>query len=168
MTERSSITTSTGTVPAVAKSVLRETVWSFHNGDAVLVEPGRRGVRVTYTSTRASRDVRDVTRLQCRVDFPSCQMWVDDLRVASPLRSNGIGRQLAAAAERIAFALGVQTVNAFPLVSARQFWNKMGYTSHPRIARVVTKDLGEDRSVVSAHHKTTPTPRAPLRRDPQW
>ena len=155
MTNRSCITMDIGTIPVVARSVLRETVCCFDEGNTVTVETGRHGVRVAYTSTRASRDAGDVTRLECRVDFQSSQMWVDDLRVASSLRSNGIGRQLVAAAERIASTLGLQTVNVFPLVSAGHFWRKMGYTSHPKTARVVTKDLAKDRSALSADHEKT-------------
>jgi len=160
MTDRSRITLDIGTIPAIARSVLRERVCCFDKGDTVKAETGRHGVRVAYTSTRASHDARDVTRLECRVDFQSSQMWVDDLRVASSLRSNGIGRQLVAAAERIALTLGFQTVNVFPLVSAVCFWKKMGYTSHPKTARVVTKDLAKDRSALSADHEKTLKSRA--------
>jgi GNAT superfamily N-acetyltransferase len=143
----------TGSIPVVATSILREAVCCFDKGDTVIAETGRHGVRVNYTSTRASRDARDVTRLECQVDFQSSQMWVGDLRLARSLQSNGIGRQLAAAAERIALALGLQTVNVFPLTSCGHFWKRMGYTSRPRTARVVTKDLAKDRSVVPADHE---------------
>ena len=160
MTKRSSITIETRTIPAIAASVLHRTVCCFEMGDTVLVETGRHGVRVAYTSSRASREAGDVTRLECRVDLQTSQMWVDDLRVVSSLRSNGIGRQLAAAAERIALALGFQTVNVFPLVSAVCFWKKMGYTSHPKTARVVTKNLTKDRSALSADHEKTLKSRA--------
>jgi len=145
MANRSRITLDTGTIPAVAASVLCETVCCFEMGDTVLVETGRHGVRVAYTSSRDSRDASDVTRLECRVDLQTSEMWIDDLRVVDSLRSNGIGRQLVAAAERIASALALQTVNVFPLMSAERFWRKMGYASHPRTARVVTKDVRKAR-----------------------
>lgn len=154
MTNRSCITMNTGTIPVVAKSVLSETFGYFDQGDAVTVESVRPAVRVAYSSARASRGADDVTRLECRVDLQGRQLWVDDLRVASSLRSNGIGRQLVAAAEGIALALRLQTVNVFPLMSAGGFWKKMGYTSHPKTARVVTKDLAKDRSALNLQDGT--------------
>jgi GNAT superfamily N-acetyltransferase len=140
----------TGTIPAVVTSVLREKVCCFDKDDTITVKPDREGVRVTYTGTGASCNAGDATRLECRLEFRSGQMWVVDLRVAACLRYHGIGRQLATAAEGIAMALGFQTLNVFPLVPAGHFWKKMGYTSHPRTARVVTKDLENHRRPISA------------------
>lgn len=145
----------TGSIPVVAKSILGEMVRCFDAGDTVIVEPMRRTVRVAYSSARASGGGDDITRLECRVDFQSSQMWIDDLRVARSLRCNGIGRQLVAAAEGIASALGLQTVNVFPLASAEHFWRKMGYAAHPRTARVVTKDLAKHRRAVPVDREET-------------
>lgn len=155
MANRSCTADDPDTVPVEVTSILREAVCCFDESDMVLVQTGRHGVRVAYISTRASREAGDVTRLGCRADSESSQMWVDDLRVADSLRSKGIGRQLVAAAERIALALGRQTVSVFPLVSAGDFWKKMGYTSHPKIARVATKDLAKDHAAGAAGHEKT-------------
>jgi GNAT superfamily N-acetyltransferase len=143
------------TIRVIATSVLRETVCCFDDRDLVIVEAGRLGVRVAYTSTRASHDDGEVTRLECRVDVQGSQMWVDDLWVASSLRSGGIGRQLAAAAERFAMSLDLKTVNVFPLAAAGQFWKKVGYTSHPKAARVLTKDLLRDHSALPVERETS-------------
>lgn len=129
------------TIFANATKVFRRTVSCSSDGDEVNVDSRRDGLCLVYTSVQASHGARDVTRLRCLLDFESGQMWVDDLRVASRLRSKGIGRQLVAAAETIAGDLGLRTLNAFPLIAARRFWTKMGYTSHPKTARVVKKDL---------------------------
>ena len=77
-------------------------VGCFDDGDEVSIDIVHRGLCVVYTSTQASSCARDVTRLRCLLDFESGQMWVGDLRVASRLRSKGIGRQLVAAAETLA------------------------------------------------------------------
>ena len=143
MTSSSHTVNDLNKIPVVARSVFRETVCCFDESDSVSVEPALPAVRVAYASAQASHGADDVARLKCQVDFQNSQMWIDDLRVASTWRFHGIGRQLAAAAERIAWALGLQTVNVFPLMSAGCFWRKMGYTSHPRTARVVTKNLPE-------------------------
>jgi GNAT superfamily N-acetyltransferase len=142
------ITTDAGTIRVLVKSVLSETVFCFDEGDTVIVEPVRPAARVAYSAARASQGADDVTCLECRVDFQSSQMWVDNLRVARSLRSSGIGRQLVSAAEGIALGLGLQRVNVLPLMSAGQFWKQMGYTAHPKTARVVTKDLAEDQLAV--------------------
>ncbi len=143
------------TIPGIARSVLQDTVSCYDKGDKVIVEAGRRGVRVAYHSVRLSRSARDVTRLEIHLDFRRRQMWVDDLRIAPALQSNGIGRQLVAAVERIALACGLRTVRVFPLMSARHFWSKMGYTSDLRTARVVTKELTPACALVTADGKNT-------------
>jgi len=140
----------TSMIPAVATSVLRETLRGFDDGDRVSIDTLRHGVRVAYISTLASRDDGDVTHLKCQLDFETGQMWVDDVRVARSLRCNGIGRQLVAAAEGIASVFGLQSVNVFPLLSAEHFWKKMGYATHPRKARVVRKEIPKDRPVLPA------------------
>ena len=134
----------TSTTAAVATSVLGETVRCFDEHDALLIETGRYGVRIAYTSGLVPPGDGDITHLECCIDFQDRQMWVGDLRVASSLRSKGIGRQLVKAAERIALVLGLRTVKVFPLASAERFWNKMGYRSYPKTARVVTKDLAKE------------------------
>jgi len=131
----------TNTIRVIATKVLRRMVGCFDDVDEIAVDVDHNGVCVVYTSTRNTLAANDLTQMKCRADIRSGQMWVADLRVASPLRSNGIGRQLVAAAETLAAHLGLRTLNAFPLVSARRFWIKMGYTSHPNMARVVKKDL---------------------------
>ena len=136
-------------IRAIAMTVLRRMVGCFDEGDEVSVDMWGHGVRVVYTSSRASRNSDDVTQLKCRADFQKGQMWVDDLRVASRLRANGLGRQLVAAAEKLAADLGLRALSAFPLVSATRFWTKMGYTSHPTTARVVKKDITKICSITS-------------------
>ena len=143
MSNRDSTTTA-GEVSGVVTSILRDRVCCFDERDIITSESQLYGLCVAYTSRCGSCDDADVTRLECRVDFQNSHMWVDDLRVADSLQSKGIGRQLAEAAERIALAVGLQTVNVFPLASAGDFWRKMGYTSHLKTARVVTKDLATD------------------------
>ena len=128
-------------VQVVARAVLRQTFCFYDDCDEVTVEPLPAGVRVEYVSTRASFGFRDVTRLECRVESHRSQMWVDGLRVAVPLRFNGIGRQLVTAVERIALALGLPTVSAYPIAPARGFCEEIGYDSHLTTARVMTKDL---------------------------
>jgi len=140
MADRSRFPTDAGTIRAVVRSVLEETVCRGDAGDAVVVEPARPGLRVAYAPKSDPHDAAEVTRLECRVDLRGREMWIDDVRVAPSLRSKGIGRRLVAAAERIARALGLRTVCVFPLASAKRFWAKMGYAPHPKMARVVTKD----------------------------
>ena len=133
----------TDTIRIIATKVLRRMVCCFDDADEISVDIDRKGVCVVYTSTPNARAANDVTQMKCRADFQSGQMWVDDLRVATHLRSNGFGRQFVAAAETLAANLGLRTLNAFPLVSARRFWTRMGYTPHPKKARIVKKDLAE-------------------------
>lgn len=133
--------TSSDVIHAIARPIFSKMVPCFEETDIVAVDDSYRGISITYASPRASRDARDVTRLKCQVDFSARQMWIDDLRVARRLRSNGLGRQLVLTAEALALAFELRTLNVFPLVRARRFWKKMGYTSHPTRARVVKKSL---------------------------
>lgn len=126
---------------AVARSILQKKLGALDAGDVVRIEPRPTATRIAYVSTRDSQSSRDVTCLECRVESYEGQMWIDRIHVASPLRHHGLGTQLVSVAEDIASSLGLRTVNAFPLERAKSFWEKIGYSPHPRKARVVTKDL---------------------------
>lgn len=128
-------------IHAIARPIFCKMAPCFQETDIVAVNEGHRGVSISYSSPRTWHDSRDVTRLKCQIDFSARQMWIDDLQVARRLRSKGIGRKLVFTAEALALAFEVRTLNVFPLVRARRFWKKMGYTSHPTRARVVKKSL---------------------------
>ena len=100
-----------------------------------------RRVRLSYVSEKTSSGCDDFTGVQLIFDPDKNVMWIRDLRVASVSRSCGLGRQLVHAAERLARKVGVRTINLMPLTSARRFWQKMGYTQHPRVTRILTKRL---------------------------
>ena len=128
-------------IRTIARPIFCKMVPCFEETDIVAVNEGHRGVSISYSSPRAWHDSRDVTRLECQIDFSARQMWIDDLRVAERLQSNGIGRKLVVSAETLALAFELRTLNIFPLARARHFWKKMGYTPHPTRARVVKKSL---------------------------
>ena len=131
-------------VTAIVRPVLARTVFCFHEQDALVVEDRLDSIRVAYASACSSGGPQDSTRIECQLCFDTGQMWIGTLHVSVGFRSKGLGRQLVTAVERIASAIGLRMVSGFPLQSSQRFWERMGYRTHPTMARVVTKDLAKD------------------------
>ena len=121
--------------------ILSSGFYWFDQGDPLIVECGAGQVRVFYLSNRTSTGCHDTTFLKCRFNLESNQMWLGSIQVAASYRRQGLGRQLVLTTEEIARAMAVGAVNVFPLASSQHFWGKMGYTPHPRTARVLWKHL---------------------------
>ena len=135
------MTLNTNSALALARSAFREKVSCFDEGDPVVVENGFQQTRILYICVRASGGTSESTFVECRIDFDSRQMWIGALEVSTSFRLQGLGRQLAEAAEEIARQIGIGMVNVFPLPSAQAFWRKMGFRPHPRMARVLSREF---------------------------
>lgn len=96
-------------------------------------------VRITYVASALSVDENDVTYVQLCWHAATRQMWICQLRIASPFRRRGFGRMLVDACEEVARRLDAQCIYVFPLQHARTFWMGEGYKPHARMARVLTK-----------------------------
>ena len=119
--------------------ILRSCFYWFDQNDQLIVQCSGRGVRVVYVSARASQCSDDTTRVEYRFGVDSKQFWIGSIQVAQSHRFQGIGSQLVKAAEEFARAVGSEVINVLPIPSALAFWVKMGYSKHPRIARVLHK-----------------------------
>jgi GNAT superfamily N-acetyltransferase len=128
-------------IKMAAKDSLRQSVTCYQEADRLDVDEFLRMVSLSYVSGKASNGGEDFTGVQLTFHPDKNVMWIRNLRVASMSRSNGLGRQLAHAAEHLARQIGVHTINLFPLTPARTFWQKLGYAQHPRVKRVLTKRL---------------------------
>ena len=134
-------TVTVGEIRETVRAILQEQFPWFNQGDPLVVENVVRQLRIFYTCVRASRGCPDAAILECRVDFDLNRMWIGSIEVAPSHRLQGIGRHLAQAAEAMARAMGVQTINVYPLPSSLDFWRKTGYRPDCRTARVLCKDV---------------------------
>ncbi len=124
---------------AQARSIFRHSVRCFNEADTISVYRILHQTHITYQSINASCGRSDITMVRLCVDHDSGLMWIADLRVASPFRLNGVGRQLVEAAEALGHQMGIHKINVFPLTSSEAFWEKMSYTPRPGAARVLWK-----------------------------
>lgn len=124
-----------------ARAIFGRLFSGFCQDDALVVEERHWGMRVEFVSSRTSLDPGDVTCIELCFPATAGEMWIASLRVATPLRLTGLGRQLVEVAETVARELGVPTVHVYPFLSARSFWERMQYRSHRYTARVLSKDL---------------------------
>ncbi len=97
-------------------------------------------VRVFYVCTKTSNS-DDRTFVDCRFHFQSRQMWIRSIQVAARQRYRGVGLQLVRAAEATANAMGIEEIRLLPILSAVDFWLKVGYAPDPNVSRVLWKNL---------------------------
>lgn len=109
--------------------------------DLLVLGEGPSQYQITYVSKRASGNSQDLTRVELSFPSDSNEMWIRWLGIAASQRSLGLGLKLAQTAEKVAFEMGIRNILVFPLFSAFSFWKKIGYLPHPRMARVLCKDL---------------------------
>ena len=126
----------------VVRFALEGSGFHVRSGDVLLVEHEHRSIRIDYATFLDSAS--DPTRMTLRLHPLTEVMWIESLRIAVPLRSTGRGRRLVAAAEGVACHTGIGSINVYPLSAARAFWLRIGYQSHPRTSRVLSKSLGGD------------------------
>jgi len=127
-------------VKAVARAVLKEALSCFDDEDALVVQEELDRVSILYCSVQASTP-GESTYLRLSLPRDAGEMWIRDVRVAAPLRSAGLGRQLVRAAEGSARELEVEVVSVYPVGSSGLFWQKMGYRRHRSTARALSKDM---------------------------
>jgi GNAT superfamily N-acetyltransferase len=125
----------------VVSTILCDTFSWFNKDDPLVVEQQVRQVRVFYACFRDSRGFPNGTILECRIDLDAGNMWIGNLQVSAAHRLQGLGRELARVAERLAVALEMREINIFPLLGSVDFWRKMGYTKKPRTTRVLCKNV---------------------------
>lgn len=131
----------TDSVGTVVWSILRGTLSCFDEGDTLSVGQELDDVRVAYVSLQASAGCSDCTCMQCQIYLDAGEMWIASLRVGTPFRLQGLGRQLVTASERIAREMGIRIIKVFPFPVSEPFWRKMGYDPDPGTTRVLLKDL---------------------------
>ena len=129
----------TSGIESIVRDILRQELPFFCRDDALTLEERRQVFRIVYSSTQTSVFPSDPTVLKLRLRPDVREMWIGDLRVSTPFRMAGLGRQLVTAAEEVACATGMAEVNVFPLSSSWGFWLKMGYAPHRHTARVLSK-----------------------------
>lgn len=111
-----------------------------HPRDNLRIECFADATRLRYEPTAlALRNEKTVLKLQ--LDPRLATGWICELRVASPYRRQGVGRQLAALAEHLGREYRMVALHVFPLVTAGDFWQRVGYLPHPKMARVLRKAL---------------------------
>lgn len=126
---------------AAARIAFAEHVRRFDERDQVIVHVEPPQLRLIYVSVRASRQSSSATFIQCKVDDEREQMWITSLQVSDALRRQGLGREMVAAAEATARAIGMSRVSVLPYVSAVAFWDSLGYVPESRMSRVLQKVL---------------------------
>jgi len=128
----------------IARAALTEHFEPVCAGDHLHLEWRTTALQINYIASLVSTPPGDVTSLDLRCHWECREMWIRELRVATPFRLQGLGSNLVTAAESIAVALGMSVVHTLPLTPARRFWSKLGYVPQRRTARVVIKRM--DRS----------------------
>lgn len=128
-------------IERIVQHVYRKEIPFSHSGDTVVVEKMHQNVEIVYSSRQTSAAPSDPTVIKLRLRLEVREMWIGDLHISMPFRTSGLGRQLVAAAEEVARATGMGTVNVFPLRAAWDFWLKMGYRPHHCMARVLSKSV---------------------------
>ena len=114
----------------------------FDHRDRLLVDGAFPEVRICYVSPEANNS-DDRIFIDCRLHFNSRQMWIRSIHVPARHRRKGIGRQLVAAVEATANALGMEEVRILPVASSVDFWFDLNYAPDPRSARVLWKNLAD-------------------------
>jgi GNAT superfamily N-acetyltransferase len=114
----------------------------FDHCDTLTVDGAFPAIRICYVSPGASNS-DDRTVVDCRLHFDSRQMWIRSIQVPVCHRRQGVGRQLVAAAEATANALGMEEVRILPVTSSVEFCLKLNYAPAPRSARVFWKNLAD-------------------------
>jgi GNAT superfamily N-acetyltransferase len=133
-----------GDLYKTVRTIFQKGFSCFHRDDLIVVRRDRGQIRIRYVATTISSDPGDITGVQLRLGFDANEMWIGSLTVGAPFRSLGLGKQLAQSVERLARELKLSFIHLFPLVAARSFWSKLGYRPHPRMARVLRKDVAAD------------------------
>jgi GNAT superfamily N-acetyltransferase len=126
---------------AIVRAAFEECVVSSQASDPIAVDDERGHVRVRYRLTSACASPRRETFVQLRIHFGRSEIWIGKMHVAHPYRFKGIGRQIAAAVERVARDLGLATVSLYPLYGSDPFWRRIGYESLGPTARVLSKHV---------------------------
>jgi len=112
---------------------------TFESHGSVVTEQVCDHVVIKFTASDFAVDERDATFVKLSWCESQRELWISHLRVASPFRRRGLGTQLVALSERLAWHLHARSIHVFPLHPAREFWLAAGYRSHTTISRVLTK-----------------------------
>ena len=132
-------------VEQVVRIILAEGFSPYDRDDLLVIEGWQRQTSIAYVSTQSSAALGDITGVEFRCSHGAKEMWLGSLRIATPFRLTGLGRQLVGVAETIAREIGMGVINVFPLMSSRLFWEKMGYGPHPHTSRVMRKIVNANR-----------------------
>lgn len=95
---------------STARLAFAKYVRLFDKRDQIIVHAEPHQLRLVYVSVRGSRQSGSATFIQCRVDLKLQQMWINSLQVSDALRRQGLGREMVAAAEATARAIGVASI----------------------------------------------------------
>jgi GNAT superfamily N-acetyltransferase len=137
----------------------------FSHRDRLIVEGVFPEVRICYVSLGAS-NWDDRTSVDCRFHFDSRHMWIRSIHVPACRRRRGVGRQLVAAVEATAHALGMEEVRLLPMASSVDFWLKLNYAPDSRSARVLWKNpavCAENSNELTVLNHQLTLPAAPIR-----
>ena len=125
----------------IAQAIFANEFSCFDQKDALFVDIAMPQVSISYICASASNVSGESTYINCRIHTDSNEIWIRSIRVASSFQGQGLGRQLAQAAEAIARCFNIDVIKIMPLTSSLEFWRKLGYTPEPHAARVMSKIL---------------------------
>jgi len=126
----------------IAGNILEDGFSWFDHGGPLVVEGAFSEIRVFYICRKTSSSDQH-TFVDFRVHFDSRRMWIGFIQVAACHRLQGVGRQLVKVVETTANVLGMEEARILPLTSAIDFWLKLDYVPHPRMTRVLWKNLAD-------------------------